>query len=125
MAAEACRNRRRSSRLYVAIEALLYDPTRHSSEKSYNKQNKPETEKKTIFEAELKSGLSSLFVLFKQAGFLNAFFPSCVCERGNFYPKKVIQKKLFKNKPCKNFYPEVLSSNVFIQNVRDLFYVTL
>ena len=26
MAAEACQNRRRSSRLNVAIEALLYDP---------------------------------------------------------------------------------------------------
>ena len=46
-------------------------------------------------------------------------------ERGKFYPKKVIQKKLSKNKSRKNFYPEVLSKNVFIQNVRDLFYVTL
>ena len=36
-----------------------------------------------------------------------------------------IQKKLSKNKSRKNFYPEVLSKNVFIQNVRDLFYVTL
>ena len=29
--------------------------------------------------------------------------------RGKFYPKKVIQKKLSKNKSRKKFYPEVLS----------------
>ena len=30
-------------------------------------------------------------------------------ERGKFYPKKVFQKKLSKNKSRKKFYPEVLS----------------
>ena len=30
-------------------------------------------------------------------------------ERGKFYPKKVIQKKLSRHKSHKNFYPEVLS----------------
>ena len=45
--------------------------------------------------------------------------------RGKFYPKKVIQKKLSKNKSRKKFYLEVLSKNISIQNVCDLFYVTL
>ena len=36
-----------------------------------------------------------------------------------------IQKKLSKNKSRKNFYPEVLTKNVFIQNVRDLFYIII
>ena len=42
-----------------------------------------------------------------------------------FYPIKIIQKKLSTNKWRKKYYPEVLSKNFFIQNVRDLFYVTL
>ena len=36
-----------------------------------------------------------------------------------------IQKKLSTNKSGKKIYPEVLSENFFIQNLRDLFYVTL
>ena len=42
-----------------------------------------------------------------------------------FYPKKVIQKKLSTNKSREKFYPEVLSTNFFIQNVPDLFDITL
>ena len=42
-----------------------------------------------------------------------------------FYPIKIIQKKLSTNKWRKKYYPEVLSKKCFIQNVRDLFYVTL
>ena len=36
-----------------------------------------------------------------------------------------IQKKLSTNKSCKKYYPEVLSKNVFVQNVGDLFHITL
>ena len=44
---------------------------------------------------------------------------------GVVYPKKVIQKKLSTNKWRKKYYPEVLSKNFFIQNIPDLFYLTL
>ena len=43
----------------------------------------------------------------------------------NFIQKKTIQKKLSANKSRKKFYPEVLSKKIVIQNVRDLFYITL
>ena len=46
-------------------------------------------------------------------------------QYSKFYPKKVIRKKLSTKKSGKKFYPEVLSDNFFIQNLRDLFYVTL
>ena len=42
-----------------------------------------------------------------------------------FYPKKVIQKKLSTNMSCEKFYQEAVSKIFFIQNVLDLFYVTL
>ena len=48
---------------------------------------------------------------------------------GKFYPKKsypnLMVKVIHTNKSHKNFYPEVLSKNFLIQNVRDLFYNTL
>ena len=44
---------------------------------------------------------------------------------GKFYPKKVFQKKLSTNKSSEKFYPEVLSKIFFIQNVHNLFYITL
>ena len=46
-------------------------------------------------------------------------------DNSKFYQKKVIQKKLSTNKSREKFYPEVLSTNFFIQNVPDLFDITL
>ena len=70
---------------------------------------------------------SNFGLAFTSAVYLSPLLP--IFQDSKFYPKKsfpdLTVKVIHRNKSGKNFYPEVLSKKLFIQNVRDLFYLTL